>query len=172
MNKLNIKNIRFLLISIIVILVNISVLLAEDKAPDFQLPDLEGKSVALKELLKKGPVVIDFWATWCKPCVKSLPKIQHFHEKYQADSVTVIGINVDGPRNRSKVKPFVNSLGLKFQILFDENSEVLQRYRLMSIPATVIISTDGNIVKVHTGYRPGDENILEQEIRKLIKKAE
>lgn len=142
----------------------------QEKAPEFQLPDLSGKQIALQDLLKKGPVVVDFWATWCKPCVKSLPKMQQLFEKYQADSLTVVGINVDGPRNRSKVKPFVNSLGIKFPILIDENGEVLQRYRLVSIPATVIISADGNIVKVHTGYRPGDEKILEKEIQKLLDK--
>lgn len=151
---------------------NLSVLVAQEKAPEFQLADLNGKQIELKDLLKKGPVVVDFWATWCKPCVKSLPKFQDLYEKYKADSVNIIGINVDGPRNLSKVKPFVNSLGVKFPILIDENGEVLQRYRIVGIPATVIISPTGNIVKVHTGYRPGDEKMLEQEIQKLLKKTE
>ncbi len=93
------------------------------------------------------------------------------YQKYKTDSLTIIGINVDGPRNRSKIKPFVKSLGLEFPILIDENGEVIQRYRLMSIPSTVIISPEGHIVKVHKGYRPGDENVLEREIKELLKKS-
>jgi len=97
--------------------------------------------------------------------------MQMLYQKYKNDSLTIIGINVDGPRNRSKVKPFVKSMGLEFPILIDENGEVIQRYRLMSIPSTVIVSSEGDIVKVHRGYRPGDEKVLEKEMKELLNKA-
>ena len=167
----NIIKISGILIITLLLFSNFTFLKAVEKAPEFQLTDLNGKQVALKELLKKGPVIIDFWATWCKPCVKSLPEIQKLYQKYKNDSLTIVGINVDGPRNRSKVKPFVKSMGLEFPILIDENGEVIQRYRLMSIPSTVIVSSDGNIVKVLKGYRPGDENFLEKEIKELLNNA-
>ncbi len=143
---------------------------AQEKAPDFQLMNLEGKQVALEDMLDKGPIVLDFWATWCKPCVKYMPKIQNIHEKYEDAGVIVLGINQDGPRSQSKVKPFIKSMGITFPTLIDNNNQVLRKYSLSSIPSTILISPEGKIVKVHKGYRPGDEKRLEAEIEKLLKK--
>ena len=108
---------------------------SQEKAPDFKLPDLKGRQVALSDMLKKGPVIIDFWATWCKPCIKSLPKLQKIYEKYQSQGLTIVGINEDGPRNRSKINPFIKSKKITFPILIDDNSDIMRKYRIAGLPA-------------------------------------
>lgn len=143
-----------------------------EKAPDFSLPNLEGERVNLKDLLGNGPILIDFWTTWCKPCLKYLPKLQELYQQYEERGLVVLAINVDGPRNLSKVRPFVRSLGIRFPVLLDENLEVLRRFRIFGMPASVLICSEGEVIRVHRGYKPGDEEILAQEIEKLLVRKE
>ena len=163
-----ITSIKIVIISFF--LIGSSISKSQEKAPDFRLPDLKGKQTELKEYFGNGPIVLDFWATWCKPCVKSLPKLQKIYDKYKKYGLVMIGINQDGPRNRSKINPLVKSRGISFPILIDDNSDVMRKYRIVSLPATVIISAEGNIVKVHKGYRAGDEKLIEREIISLFKR--
>ena len=79
------------------------------QAPDFSLPTPEGKQIRLSALRKNGPVLIDFWATWCKPCLKAMPKLVELHERFKDRGLTVLGVNEDGPRSRTKVKPFIRA---------------------------------------------------------------
>jgi len=163
----NTKSIAILFFSLFIISSSFSK--SQEKAPDFRLLDLKGKQTELKDYVGKGLLVLDFWASWCKPCVKALPELQKIYDKYKKYGVTIIGINQDGPRNRSKINPYIKSQGISFPILFDDNSDVMRKYRIISLPATVLISSKGNIVKVHKGYRAGDEKLLEKEIIFLLK---
>ncbi len=163
--------IKLALFVLIILFLNINISFSQETAPDFRLPDLKGKQVSLKSLLGKGPVVLDFWATWCKPCVKYLPKLQKVYDKYKKDGLVVVGINEDGPRNRAKINPFIKSKRINFPILIDANSQVMRSYRIMGLPATIVISSDGEIYKVHKSYKPGDEKILEKEIQDLLSKT-
>ncbi|MBD3288931.1 redoxin domain-containing protein [candidate division KSB1 bacterium] len=147
---------------------SIYLIFAQNTAPRFQLNDLDGESKDLKDYLGKGPIVLDFWATWCKPCIKYLPEIQKLYEKYKEHDLVVLSVNVDSPRNRSKIKPFVKSKGLTFPVLLDDNSQIMRRYQIFSIPATVLISVEGKIKQTHTGYRSGDEKKLELKIREML----
>ncbi len=141
---------------------------SDDKAPDFKLPDLDNKPVQLKSLLKNGPVLIDFWATWCKPCVKYFPVLQGWHEKYGASGLTIIAINEDGPRSLAKVKPFTRSLKAGFTILIDENSEVMRLLRVQNLPTSFLIATDGSVVVRHTGYTEESTKATEAKIVELL----
>ncbi|MBD3289233.1 redoxin domain-containing protein, partial [candidate division KSB1 bacterium] len=87
-----------------------------DTAVDFKLPNLKNEQVQFSDFLNKGPVVLDFWATWCKPCHKAFPKFNDLYEKYHEQGLEIIGINEDGPRSQAKIKPFVRSLKIKFPI--------------------------------------------------------
>jgi len=169
--KINTRKITQLLLVLSVLFLSTNISLSQEIAPDFRLPDLKGKQVTFKSLLGKGPIVLDFWATWCKPCVKYLPKLQKIYDKYKGDGLIVVGINEDGPRNRAKINPFVKSKRINFPILIDANSQVMRNYRIMGLPATIIISPDGKIYKVHKSYKPGDEKILEKEIQELLSKT-
>ncbi len=139
-----------------------------EKAPQLVLENLDGSTFSLEEALKKGPVVFDFWATWCKPCIKSLPKLQSLAEKYAKRDVQVLTINVDGPRNLPKVRPFMQRHKLELPVLLDKTNEVLKQFHLAGVPATLIIAADGTVWYKHQGYRPGDELKLKAKLDELL----
>jgi len=142
----------------------------ESRAPDFALPNIDGRDVKLAELLAHGPVVIDFWATWCKPCIKGFPALQQIHDKYKELGVTVVAISVDSPKSRSRVSPFIKSQKYTFEVLLDTEGKVAQKYSAVSIPRTVLISTQGDIVYTSVGYRPTNEEQLEEALQALLPK--
>ena len=142
-----------------------------DTVVDFKLPNLKNKQVRLSELLKKGPVVLDFWATWCKPCAKAFPKLNGLYEKYHQQGLEIVGINEDGPRSQAKVKPFVRSLKIKFPILIDSNNDVMRRLQVQSLPTTILVAPDGTIIERYVGYHPDEMKELEKQIIKLLKQS-
>ena len=143
---------------------------AEDlgEAPRFTLETTDGEKLSLDDALADGPVILDFWATWCKPCRKALPHLQDLYEAHRDDGLTVIAVSIDEPRNRPKIKSAVRSLGLNFPVLVDGDKEVARLYRVDSVPATFVISQAGRVTAYHRGYREGDEETLAAEIRELL----
>ena len=139
-----------------------------EKAPQLALENLDGSTFSLVEALKKGPVVFDFWATWCKPCIKSLPKLQALSAEYAQRGVQVLTINIDGPRNLPKVRPFMQRHKLKLPVLLDKTNEVLKQFHLVGVPATLIIAADRTVWYKHQGYRPGDEKKLKAKLDELL----
>ena len=139
-----------------------------EKAPQLVLDHLDGSTFSLAETLEKGPVVFDFWATWCKPCIKGLPKLQVLAEEYAKRGVQVLTINIDGPRNLPKVRPFMRRHKLELPVLLDPTNEVLAQFHLAAVPATLIIAADGEVFYKHEGYRPGDEKKLKSKLDQLL----
>jgi len=136
------------------------------KATDFSLPDVEGQRVNLGDLLDRGPVLLDFWATWCKPCVKSMPKMVKLHESYRERGLTVLGVNVDGPRSQAKVRPFLQTRGITFPVVVDADGAVSRRFHVRAIPTTVLIGPDSEIVYSQVGA--GDQTRLLKAIEALL----
>ena len=137
-------------------------------APAFQARTLDGRVVSLAAMLSRGPVVLDFWATWCRPCERSLPALQALHARYAERGVTVLAISIDGPRNWARVRPFVAAHGLTLPVAIDEDGAIAKRYRIASVPASVVIAPDGRVVRFHAGYVPGDELALEVAVRAAL----
>jgi cytochrome c biogenesis protein CcmG/thiol:disulfide interchange protein DsbE len=141
---------------------------ARDTAPDFNLRSLAGKRLNLQNLLKEGPVLLDFWATWCKPCVKAMPKLQEIHETYGDLGLTIIGVNEDGPRGQSKVKPFLRARKLTFQVGLDPDGGLMKRMRVTALPTTLLIDRDGEIVYRQAGFTKGSEVGLIEAIETIV----
>ena len=141
---------------------------AAETAPDFTLPNLDGKPVHLSSVYAKGPVVVSFWATWCVPCPEELKHLQRFYEKYAADSVTVLAIAIDGPKTVSKVKPFVLGRRFTMPVLLDTNNDVKRLYGVTPVPHLCVIGRGGTMLYSHVGYHAGDEVAIEKEIAKAI----
>lgn len=139
-----------------------------EKAPQLILGRLDGSTFSLEKTLESGPVVFDFWATWCKPCIKGLPKMQEVAKQYASKGVQFFTINVDGPRNRPKVRPFMKRHEIELPVLLDNTNEVLQLFHLAGVPATLIIAADGTVFYRHEGYRPGDTEKMIEKIDELL----
>ena len=129
---------------------------AAKPADDFTLPDAAtGRPLHLRDAVKTGPVVLDFWATWCGPCRAELPHLQALSRKYQG-RVAFYGVNSsDTP---SIIAAFAKQSGLTFPLLSDAGQTVQTRYGADSIPLVVVVDTQGRVRSVVSGYDP-DENI-------------
>ena len=138
------------------------------KAPNFTAPDLEGKKVELKTLLGTGPVLISFWATHCKPCIKELNELLKLYPEYHKRGFEILAIDVDGPRSVSRVKSKVKGLKWKFPVLFDTNKDIYRKYHVLGIPHTVLIDTEGTIRYSRTTYRSGDEKIIWEKVDQIL----
>ncbi|UCB52461.1 MAG: TlpA family protein disulfide reductase [Candidatus Zixiibacteriota bacterium] len=138
------------------------------KAPNFTAPDLKGEKVELKNLLEEGPVLISFWATHCKPCIKELNKLGKLYADYKKRGFEILAIDVDGPRSVGRVKSKVKGLKWKFPVVFDTNKDIYRKYHVLGIPHTVLIDPDGNIRYTHTTYRPGDEKTIWKKVDQVF----
>jgi peroxiredoxin len=138
------------------------------RAAEFSLKDLNGHVIELNQLLGKGPVVINFWATWCKPCLKELPHLEKIQKDFRDQGVEVVAISEDSPLSVSKVKSFISGNRYTFTVLLDTNGKVMRKYGLLGTPYTLLLNPQGEILYKHFGYRPGDENTLRDEVGKAL----
>ena len=141
---------------------------ADKKAPEFTLQNLEGEDVSLSGLLEDGPVIVDFWATWCKPCIKAFPDLQEIFDNYRNCGLKVVAISIDGPKSMSRVGSVIKSKGNTFEVLLDPAQKVARKFHVTSVPRTVLIDTDGNVAYAVTGYRPKNHEELDAAVAKLL----
>jgi peroxiredoxin len=125
-----------------------------------ELPDLDGERVNLARFLEQGPVILDFWATWCKPCLQAMPELQQLYEDLSPRGLQVVGINEDGPRNASKVKPFLETHGYTFPVVLDLNRQAQRQLQALALPTTLVLDRQGVVLHVAFGYRPGEYDKL------------
>ena len=119
-----------------------------DKAPNFVLTDLNGKEIEFEQYRGKG-VFLNFWGTWCKPCEKEMPYIEHQYKAFKDQGVEVLAVNVGEPD--LSVKNFVERKGLTFPVVIDKNLEVLEAYGVNPLPTTFLVDKNGEIVDIITG---------------------
>lgn len=142
-------------------------------APDFTLETLDGRTVALKDL-RGSVVVIDFWATWCRPCIMGLPLLDEFADWARASEhpIEVFAINTfeNGPEDRvaERVASFWESRKFSMPTLMDRGSAVVGRFGIQSIPTSYVINADGVIAKIHQGFDPGMAKKLQHEVLELL----
>lgn len=137
---------------------------------DFTLPNLEGDDVSLSEMLKKGPVMISFWATWCSPCKEEMEKMNGIYNKYKEQGFQYIAINQDSPKSLSKVKSFIEGQRYDFPVVLDTDKKVFEAYNGQGIPYSIIIDSNQNVTAVHVGYVTGDDKKIEKEIQDILVK--
>ena len=138
------------------------------------LKSMEGKEVRTDtlNLMNQGrPIIIDFFATWCKPCNRELDAIAEVYQDWVDETgVKLIAVSIDQAHNQNKVKPLVNQHGWEYEVLLDPNSEFKLAMGIPgAIPYTMIIDGKGNIVYRHNGYIEGAEEELIEKVRELVK---
>ena len=136
------------------------------QAPSFKVTDMSGKALS-NESLKGKVVLLDFWATWCVPCRKSMPELQALHDKYADRGFSVVGVSIDesGP---AKVKKFVSSKKFTYPIAMDSGKNpAWDAFRVKAVPAAYLIDREGNIVAQWTGA-PANGKELEEKVEALL----
>ncbi len=134
-----------------------------DSAPDFVLSRLDGAQHHLSDYRGKY-VLLNFWGSFCEPCVREMPEIQKQYEKYGAGQLQVIGVNLD--EGVVTVKNFVSGLHLTFPILLDHNT-IRKKYGVNSYPTTFFLDPQGKIIVKHIGEM--DEAYLRQTLSGFLK---
>ena len=137
--------------------------------PSIIVTSLDGKSVDTKTFNNDGkPIVISFWATWCKPCAKELDAITEVYDDWQEETgVKVFAVSIDDSRNANKVAPFANGKDWPFEIYMDANQDLKRALNVNAIPHTFILNKNKEIVWQHTSYFDGDEEEIYEELLKL-----
>ena len=147
---------------------------ASAQLPKVLLKDISGKAISTDTLSNDGkPFIIDFFATWCKPCNRELDAIAEVYEEWQEETgVKIIIVSNDRAQDINKVKPLVDNHGWEYEmVLLDPNNEFSRGLGNNSgaMPYTVIVDGKGKIVYRHTGYNDGAESELIEKVRELVK---
>ncbi|MBT3417260.1 MAG: TlpA family protein disulfide reductase [Flavobacteriales bacterium] len=147
-------------------------LVAQDRTlPNIKVKTLSGKSINIQSVENDGnPIVISFWATWCKPCKKELNTIAEIYEEWQDETgVKLVAVSIDDARSMSKVAPYVNSADWDYEVYLDPNRELARSLNVSTVPHTFLLNGKGKIVWEHKGYIDGDEEELYEQIEKISK---
>jgi peroxiredoxin len=136
---------------------------------DFDLADLDGNNVKLSELLKKGPVFVQFWATWCVPCKEEMKVLNELYNKYKDSGFVFVAISIDDQKSVSKVKPYIDSKSYKFTVLVDPDKNVFSNFGGQDPPYSVFLDRNNNVFKTYSGYIQGDDSKLENDIKDALK---
>jgi len=160
------KKTTLLLISLLCL--NIAAFSQIKTLPSVDLKTLEGANFNIQEINNdSSPIIISFWATWCKPCKKELNNIAEIYEDWQEKTnVKLIAISIDDSRSMSKVAPYVNASDWDYEVYLDPNGDLKRAMGVSTVPHTFVLNGAKEIVWDHKGYVDGDEEELYEQIKK------
>lgn len=138
--------------------------------PSVTLKDIDGKSINTDKTNNDGkPVIISFFATWCKPCLRELNAINEVYEEWQEDTgVKLIAVSIDEGANSFKVKPLARTQGWTFSVWLDSNKDFMRAMNVNMVPSVFVLDGKGNIAYRHTGYVEGGESELIRQVKKIM----
>lgn len=141
---------------------------AQSPLPSIELKTLSGQFINTNQIAQENQlIIISLWATWCVPCKNELDAVAEVYEDWVSETdVKYFAISIDDSRTSKRIKPMVDGKGWGFEILLDENSELKRAFGVSTVPYTVIVK-NGLMVYKHTGYNPGYEDELYEQILKF-----
>jgi len=139
--------------------------------PSVEVETLNGDNINIQEIENSGkPIVISFWATWCKPCKEELNAIAEVYEDWQEETgVKLIAISIDDTRSKLKVMPYVNASDWDYEVYLDPNGDLKRAMGISTVPHTFLLNGENEIIWQHKGYVDGDEDELLEQIEKIAK---
>ena len=143
------------------------ILKTREPAPDFTLPDLEGRRVGLSGLLGRV-VFLNFWATWCLPCREEMPTMEKAHRELGPKGLVVLAVNYR--EDPAAIRPFLRRHALTFPVLLDDG-EVAKRYGLFALPLTYLIDRQGRVAARVVGSRDWSDAESRAVLRRLLEEG-
>ncbi|MGI6292452.1 MAG: TlpA family protein disulfide reductase [Bacteroidales bacterium] len=138
--------------------------------PSVDIKTVNGKSFNTKDIQNDGkPIIICFFATWCKPCMVELKSIAEVYDDWQDETgVKIYAVSIDDTRSSAKVLPLVNANDWNYEVLLDENQDFKRILNVNDIPHTFILNGNREIIWQHTSYAPGVEKEYIQVVKKIL----
>lgn len=138
-------------------------------AQDFTTRDIDGRTFRLSDHIGKEVILIDFWATWCQPCLAEWPHLQKMYEEQKAKGFVVVAVSMDGADSIADVPSFARRNQVTFPVVYDEDSHIASIYNpRKSAPLNAIIDRKGRVVSIREGYNAGDEVSLYVDVKKYV----
>ena len=134
------------------------------------LRTLDGQTVQSSVIQNEGrPVILSFWATWCKPCNRELNNIKEVYDEWQQETgVKIVAVSIDDARSVNKVKPHVEGSDWPYEVYLDQNSDLKRAMNVVNVPHTFILNGKGEIVWQHAGYQDGSEEEVIEKVREIL----
>lgn len=151
------------------LLVASATLISAQSLPNVSVLKLDGSKTELNSLREEGkPMIVSFWATWCKPCINELNVMaEHYDDLHEETGVTLVAVSIDDSRTSPKVGPFVAGQGWDYTVVLDPNSDLRRAMGVNNVPHTFLLNGAGEVVWQANKYVPGEEEVLVAEVRKL-----
>ena len=138
-------------------------------APSLVLRDFEGRRVYVDSLLATGPLVMNFWATWCKPCRTEMPHLEKIYRELGPKGAQFAAISLDNRRSKKAVTSYLERYKITIPAYRDPEATLAMKFEVAAIPTTVVLDRNGDVYHLSKGYRPGDEIVLKKKIEALLR---
>jgi len=138
------------------------------KAANFKLEDVDGNVISMNQYLGKKVILLDFWASWCIPCLAEMAHFEEMYNELKDQGFIILAISVDDPQTMARVRPLVISQGYTFPVLRDIDKNVFQLYNATAVPTSFVIDLNGNIIKRTDSFQAGDEKLIKEAVLKAL----
>ncbi len=140
------------------------------ESPDFSATDLEGQQVVLSEFEDQKVVLLDFWASWCPPCLEAMPTLQQLHDEFKGRPVEILAVNLG--EGRDHIRSFIERGKYTFRVVLDERQTIGSQFGVTAIPALVVVDGEGRVAHTQVGYRPSSANELRELLKRLTQELQ